>query len=255
MKNTFFWLAVFYLISLKAVAQKNIDREQYLLKGLIVNQENDEPLPLVTVYNITKKSGVTSDYSGKFSIKFQPGDSIIFQSLGFENLVWSTFIVSSEELYETIRMQQKTYELKSVDVTAFRTAEDFKKHILAMDMPEEKKLEIPGLNMVRPEDFSGEGKIVISGPISFLYDKFSRRAIDYKRFLVTKAGYERQQMLALKYNKEVVKKIIKVEDPDELEEFMDFCNLQDAFIDSANEYDLIVAVNNCYDEFKLTKGH
>lgn len=235
------------------MAQNSPEGALYLLKGHIINQENDEPVPLVTVYNKMRQRGITSDVSGKFLINFQPGDSIIFQSLGFENFVWSVDEVNTNELNVVIRMQPKTYELKSVDVIAFKTAEDFKKHILSMDMPEEKKLEIPGLDIVKQENY-GEGKMVISGPVSFLYNSFSRRAIQQRQFLVTKANYEKQQLIASKY-KEVVKKIIKVEDEEQLEEFMAFCKLQDSFIESANEYDLIVAVNKCYDEFKLTKNN
>jgi len=251
--NFFLVFFTFCLASINASAQKVTEGDLFVLKGQVVNGENDETLPLVTVYNKTMQQGVTSNTSGVFSIKFHLGDSIVFQSLGFDNFVWKEDAVVTDELYVTIRMQPKTYELKSVDVTAFRTAEDFKKHILAMDMPEEKKLEIPGLEMIRAEP-SGEGKVAISGPISFFYDKFSRRANDQRKFLITKTSYEKQQMLSVKLA-EVVKKIIEVEDPEVLEEFIGFCNLHDSFIENANEYELIVAVNKCYDEFKVFKDN
>ncbi|MDQ3393172.1 MAG: carboxypeptidase-like regulatory domain-containing protein [Bacteroidota bacterium] len=251
MKQAFLLIILLTLYS-GTWAQNSIHEEKYLLKGIILNAENKETLPLVTVYNKGMQQGVTSNASGIFSINYQQGDSIVFQSMGFHQLVLMGNPDSLGLSSYTVEMSPKTYELKTVDVTAFRTAEDFKKHILAMDMPEEK-LRIPGLEMIRSEP-SGEGKMVISGPVSFLYDKLSRRAIDHRKFLSTKANYEKQQLLSIKY-KEVIKKIINIEDPEELEEFIGYCKLEDAFIESANEYEMIVAVNKCYDEYKISKDN
>lgn len=251
MKTSFF-LLLFSLLCFSAFAQN--EGESYLLMGQVVNLENDEPLPFVTVYNKDQQKGVTSDTTGIFSIRYQVGDSIIFQTLGYDNFVLKTDDRTVEELSTTIKMQQKTYELRSVDITAFRTAEDLKNHIMEMEMPEEEKIEIPGLEMVRREVVAGDGVFRTSGPISALYNTFGRRAKEHRKYLVAKEGYDTQQRLDQKYNVEVVKKILKVDDPKELDEFMSFCKLQDSFIESANEYELIVAVNNCYDEFKLLKN-
>lgn len=232
-----------------------IDSEPIQLSGQVINQEDKTPVPYVLIYNQNTQKGTSSDSLGYFSIRINPQDSIVFSSMGFEKHV---FVLKSppaaSETEVLIKLNIKTYELSSVDIFAFKTEEEFKKYILAMEIPEEESLDIPGLEYRGPARPAGAGGgLVISGPISFLSSNFSRRAKAHKKYLQAKEAYDYNDLVESKFNSEVVKEITGLQG-EELTEFMQFCKLPDKFIVSANDYELIVAVHDCYKEFKQKKG-
>lgn len=244
-------LALIFLAETSVFSQQA--GEPFLIKGLILNSENETPVPFVTVYNTTFHRVSSSDSSGFFTISANQGDSLVFTSLGYEKLITIWEAGGDPTQPYIVNIIPKVYELQSVDIHAFRTEEAFKRHILAMEIPEEEKLTIPGMEFVQPAPSNGEGGVAISGPISYLSNQFSRRAKEHRKFLAAKEAYNSQNAIARKYNPEFVKNITKLEDPQELEKFMEFCKLEDSFIERANEYELIVAVNNCYIEYNQKK--
>ncbi len=225
------------------------------VRGQVVNVENNEPVSFVLVYNSASNTGASSDSLGRFQLPMQQGDSIIFSSLGFDKLL---YIAQANDLSKKVDLMValniRTYELSGVDVFAFKSEEDFKKHILSMDIPEEEKpIEIPGVTYSRAAFPPGEGGIAFSGPISGLYDKYSRRGKSHAKYREAKRAYEVKELVANKLNSEVVQEITGLEG-EELEAFLNFCKLSDAFVTNANDYELIVAVHDCFKEYKQKKG-
>lgn len=241
-------LGLIFLSGANVYSQRASDN--FLLKGIILNSENETPVPFVTIYNTTLLRVSSSDSTGNFIINAKQGDSLAFTSLGFEKQVIVLEKGENQNQNFIVKLIPKVYELQSVDIHAFKTEEAFKRHILAMEIPEEEKLAIPGMEYVQPfPSGSGEGGVTITGPISYLSNQFSRRAKEHRKYLAAKEAYNYQNALAKKYNPEFVKNITKLEDPQELEKFMKFCKLEDSFIEKANEYELILAVNDCYNEY------
>ncbi|MCQ2143701.1 MAG: carboxypeptidase-like regulatory domain-containing protein, partial [Bacteroidales bacterium] len=80
MKRRILLLTIALLTSVMAFAQNGIS-------GLVVDQ-NGEPLPGVAVIsdNGGAKTGVTTDFEGKFTINVPAGTSLEFSYLGFKNV-------------------------------------------------------------------------------------------------------------------------------------------------------------------------
>ena len=57
--------------------------------------------------------------------------------------------------------------------------------------------------------------------------------------------------LELKENKEKVKEIERDLQKDDIDDILRNCNFSDTFIQQANDLQIMEAINECYDEYKL----
>lgn len=106
------------------------------LSGVIVTGSKLEPVPFVTVLEKTSYRGTNSDYYGFFSFVAQPGDTIVFSSIGYKK---STYILPDTlkngrySLIHTI--QEDTVQLAQLDVYPWPSREQFKDAFLNTDIP------------------------------------------------------------------------------------------------------------------------
>lgn len=124
------------LLSISAFAQKNVTSKDSLLiqlSGVIVSEENLEPMPYTTVFDRTARRGVIADYYGYFSMVTFPGDTLYFSFYGHKT---STYIVPdtlTENRYSIIHMMQRdTLELPEVTVYPWPSREDFARAFIDM---------------------------------------------------------------------------------------------------------------------------
>ena len=220
--------------------------EPIRLSGVIVN-EADEPLPFVTVTNLTTHQGVVSNEEGFFYITFPAQDTLQLSAVNYE--AYSLYLGDTAQAtnYDLkVRLSEKTYQLENVTVFAFKDEASFKRAVLALDdIPEEpEKIIVPGTFQGTPV----KKKASVASPLSFIYDRFSKRAKYERQVQQAQRDAAYQKTLAKKYNREMVGKITGLQD-DRLDEFMLYCQIKDEFIDRSNEYDIILAINQCYRNF------
>ncbi len=219
---------------------------QERIRAKIMDSETLTEVPGVHVVNVNDDQGTVSDIDGNFSIVAFPGDSIFLSSVGYQPRY---YVVGDSVMEKSVKLliDPATIELSSVNVFAYKSERDFKNAVIALQLPEEKttKLVIPGF-------YYGPKKEVSAGvgsPISFLVSKFGKKAKQEKRFKAAKERDAYRNLINSKYNKEIVEKITGLK-AEALKEFMDQCTLSDTFIENANEYDIIVAINNCFEEYQ-----
>ncbi len=104
------------------------------LSGVVVSENALEQLPFSTVYDVSTKRGVLTDYYGYFSMVTYPGDTLIFKYFGFKT---SSFIVPDtlvDNRYSIIHMlQQDTLQLPEVTVYPWPSRENFAKAFVEME--------------------------------------------------------------------------------------------------------------------------
>ncbi len=226
---------------------KNI--EEISLSGTIVN-ENDEPIPFVTVTNTHEQNGVVSDDEGFFLITFDKNDTLELSAVGFKkHQIYLGDTATADNYDLNIRLSEKTYQLENVTVFAFKDEEAFKKAILALD---EDDLPKENPKIVVPGSYNGprtEKRPSLASPLSFVFDRFSKRARYEREAREAAQAYAHQKLLSKKFNRDLVGKITGLKDR-ELDDFMLFCQLADSFVDESNEYDIILAIDQCYRDFK-----
>lgn len=240
-------LVFIYTVPSFVMAQMPHQNDPIRIHGEVVSMETGEAVPYVHIIDPTKNQGTISDIHGKFVLMTDPTDTLIFSAVGFEKL---TIVLTNEDLELEkpiqISLTPSTYELAPVQIHAFKDEAAFKQEILNLKLPEEKKIIIPG-TYDGPRDPNARFALA-RGPLSTVQNMFSKEAKELKKYQEVIRDYPREKTIAAKYNRDIVGEITGLKD-EELNDFMLFCKVPDDFILSANEYEIVLAVNNCYKDF------
>lgn len=221
--------------------------------GLVIDKETKEPIPFVHIYTPSLSQGTATNEQGTFLININPLDTLIFSSVGFDKYRFTLTPSEIRNRYEiTIELNFKTYQLETVNVTAFKNYESFKKAIVDLNVPNEMKgfkLNIPSDGIYQKNGNSTlTPDISITSPISALYNAFSKEAKEKRKLVSYRKESSEQRIIDARYNIEVVKRLTNLND-DGAKRFMEWCKFEDDYILKASEYDLSIAMLKCLDEY------
>ena len=98
----------------------------------------------------------------------------------------------------------------------------------------------------------GEIRILqaISNPADFLYNIFGKKPKQLRKLKKMRANNELRDLLAVKYDRKTLEELIQIERVD-LDEILRKCNFSDSFIKGANDLQILEAISNCYEEYKI----
>ena len=153
-----------------------------------------------------------------------------------------------------------TYNLKEVTIWPYANNDEFKKAFkelqlpddrVELNLPEVKVDSVPTIHLGGAKVFIKDAKLTMvrEGPFTKLYEQYSkagRERTAYRELLVKDAN---EKMVALKYNVAFVKNVTGIKDDDQAASLMEYCCLPEEFVLNANEYDLVLAVEDCYQEY------
>jgi hypothetical protein len=247
MMKQFIILLVFCLSSILILSQ---DTEGPVrLSGTILDAESGNALAGVHIIS-QRNAGTTTDLDGNFVMELSKGDTVLITHVGYNDYLVPVPQNSQDELHLTIGLTSSLTELDEVVIYRWpATVSEFKQRILAMEVEEEDRVIIPG-------SYHGPPKPVNPGlgsPISFLQSKLSKRIRKRREFLKKRLEIESNQRARSRYNTEYVKEVTGIQGNRELDEFMEYCKFTDLFLSDVNDYDLIVAINKCYKDFKTER--
>ena len=251
MHHSQYLLLAFLLIASATFAQQSPEDSQIRVSGHIIDQQ-DQPVPFATVSIGQSGRGVVSDDEGFFFINFPVSDTLILSTVAHQTQYLYFGDTATTDNYDLkIRLNEEAYELESVTVFAFKDEYAFKKAILEMDdLPEENEtVHIPG-------SYDGprrEVKPGISSPVSMIANIFNKRA-RYEREAREKiVALQRTNALAQQYNRALVREVTGLQE-DKLDSFLTYCQMKDIFKARPNEYEVILAINQCYADFRREQG-
>lgn len=217
--------------------------------GEIIDSETKEPVPFVHIINHSTDEGTASNTEGRFWIKINPSDTLLFSAIGFETY---QFVVNeevpSQKILLTIELKESTLELEAVKIFAYRNEAALKRAILDTKVPlqEEKKyIELPGFNYGPKKEWKNSA---LSSPITAIANVFSKEVKEQKKLASTVREYNSFRNTQAKYNEAVVKEITGLPD-DKIEDFMKFCVIDPDYLVRATEYEVAVVIHRCLDDF------
>jgi hypothetical protein len=214
-----------------------------------VTSQKDLPLSNVHVIDITTKTGTITDYEGLYRLSVYASDTVRFTSVGFKTTL---FIVpgSAENIMLTnLQLYSDTLNLTEIIIRPYpKDVPTLKKEFLALELPKEKKI---NLHM---EEVEIQGPIdagmVIKGPFTALYEAFSRHAKIMRQYDALIKQDKLKLMADKRYNISIIKKITGLKEDQDILMFIEYCNLKPEFILTVSDYDLYIAVKECYKRFK-----
>jgi hypothetical protein len=174
----------FLLVALFIASQAGINAQEsdsiHLLTGIVFD-DRFQPLPASHVINLNSHQGDVTDSLGIFSLPVRGSDTLLFRNIAFQD----TLVPVNEVMkVKQVRLRRKYYPLQEARIFEWGSSyNDFKHAIVHMpnqqslgeslDLPRQDPDYIP---YEMNEEVIKSPLFLISSPVSFFYQNFSREA-------------------------------------------------------------------------------
>lgn len=235
-------------------------QEGSTVKGNVFNIQNKLPLENVNVLNISQIKGTVTNLKGDFSIRAAVNDTLYFSSLGYKSI---KIAVTSDMIKypgTKIGLTELAYALEEVVITPYKLTGYLEIDAKYLPINTNKQYNIAGLNKgyevrERNSDPSIAAKVIgaIYNPAGALYNIFSKHAKDMRKIKKMKSEDSVRNILAEKFDRETLCQMLNIERKD-LEDLLGNCNFSADFIKQANDLQILDAISQCYDQYRLLKN-
>jgi len=158
-----------------------------------------------------------------------------------------------------IQIRPRAYMLPEVIIHELATYEQFRKRFIEIKLKDDHYY-VPGLPRIKPrdvpllydEDYIKHPLFAISSPISFFYYNFSRREKNKRLYYKLVAADQLKLLADRKMNKAAIARITGIEE-DDLDDFIEYCNLTPQMILNTTEYELYLYLSRKLRSYKLLK--
>jgi hypothetical protein len=251
------YFVVFFFLVLSAAAFAQVTEPSQKVNGIIINNSTKQPLPNVNIINVNKVRGATTDSRGYFEIDVQPNDTLHFTILGFQSLrvrVTNDWIKNKST---KIQLTEKAIALEEVIIRPFNLTGYLEVDSKLIPTKENYRYSISGLTQgyeageYSPNAF---GRVLgsIFNPADMLYNFFGKNPKELKKLKEMKKDDTVRNLLESKFDRETISVLLGV-DKNELAEILQRCNYSEAFIQTANDLQIMDAISGCYEEYKILK--
>ncbi|MFN5440590.1 MAG: hypothetical protein ACK5AR_01875 [Flavobacteriia bacterium] len=227
------WVCFFVLSYATSWAQC----EQVLVSGKITDTMRMQNFYNLMVVNKTTGRGVFGQPNGHFSVYANTGDLIALSTKGYP--VYQ-FVVKPDENCQTkvlAYVERLPQEVPDVVVRPLKTLEQIK---------EERE------NLALRETRVVTGVNVLQSPITALYQAFSKKEQN-KRWIAEQEFKDDQRRIVQELLRLYVAFDIIDLSEEEFDAFITFLNIDEQFIKTATEMELILFIKDKYDHFKSIK--
>lgn len=236
------------------VLLQSLQAQQRVVTGLIISDENAQPVQLAGIRNLRTLKKSLSNRQGIFHIHVSPADSFVFTSIGFDPLT-----LSGKELLDAdadtvlLLMHAGTYRLKDATIVYSNRKRDSIARVVAQVMKTDSLMNNNRRILNRPRGREGSDVgMGYTGFITELYYQFSKEGKDMVRFEEFVKYYREVQQADIRYNKTTIQQITGLPE-NVLDDFILFCKIPRSFILESDDYTFIKAVKDCESRFRVEK--
>jgi len=194
-------------------------------------------MPFAYVVNKNSSAGTLSDEKGNFSIRIKMGDTLNFSYLGYSVTKLFTHLlkdsVKNASLNVSIFLKSKVSELKPVLIVDHSFTKERKESY-------ERKIDEYHRGLSSP----------LASPITAMYYAWSKKGKELQKLSVLYQQLLNDEIREHRLSPEKIRTITG-DDALDVKDFMYYCYLPDQFVVSASDYDLFVAVKNCYRQYMM----
>lgn len=234
MKNIFGFL--FLLFSLSSIAQTDTVR----IRGSIADSYTRRAVPGVSIVNPKSSSTIATDSKGFFETTIHRSDTLFLFLPGYHTTKFSVADSAKKNFYVLhLSIEPLSTGLSQVVVIKAQKS-------LEQIEAERKKLGITPKELERPE-------IMITSPISALYEMFSGRAQEREKLKGQIKEEDRRKIFRELLNYYNQNGLIDLPEKN-YEEFIDFCNLPIEFLKYNSDYEITKTIIAQYNKYGRQSG-
>lgn len=229
-------------------------QESTTVKGVVMNSSDDLPLESVNIVNLNQVIGTSTNVKGEFEIKANANDTLHFSYLGFKSIKvrvtndWIKFGSSKIELTE-VALALEEIVINQLKLTGYLEVD-----IKQVPINNNYRYSISGLPTKGYEASSPSAITNVLGaifnPADFLYRMFGKKPNEMRKLKKMKQDDDIRNILASRFDREMLTALLQVDRVD-LDEIVSQCNYSKGFIQTANDLQILDAINECYEEYKL----
>ena len=228
----FIFLLLIVLLSFQTAL--NAQCEQIFISGKVLDTLREQNFFNLMVINKSTGRGVFGQPNGHFSVYARPGDRIALSTKGYPGY---EFIAKPDENCQCrveAYIERLPQEVQEIVVRPLKTLEEIKEEREALALRETRT--VTGVN-------------VLQSPITALYQAFSKKEQN-KRWIAEQQYKDDQRKIVKELLRLYVAfDIIELSEAD-FDEFITFLNLDEQFIKTASEMELILFIKDKYEHFK-----
>ena len=249
MKKIIFFL-IFSIVNL-------ISAQSDIVKGIIINSKNNQPLENVNIVNINQVTGTASNSSGQFEIQAYANDTLYLSYIGFKSIkVKVTNDWINLDIETMIELTEMALALEEVVVYELKLTGYLELDIKQVPINNNYRYSISGLPNVgyesssRPTNALTKTLNAIFNPVDFLYKIFGREPNQLRKVKKMKEDDRIRNVLSNRFDREILVELLSIEKKD-LEFLIAQCSYSDDFIKKANDLQVLEAISECYEEYKV----
>ena len=251
----YFAVFSFLLVTSFSIAQINLPISK--ISGTIVNEKFLLPISDVNIINVNKVRATTTKSNGYFEIEATVNDTLHISFIGFQSIkvrVTNDWVKNGNA---KIKLTEKSIALEEVIVRKFNLTGYLEVDTKLIPERQNYRYSISGLSTgyetgeYSPNAFS---RVVnsIFNPADMLYNFFGKKPKELRRLREFKKDDKMKDMLETKFDRETVSILLGV-DKKEIAEILQHCSYSDSFIETANDLQVLEAISQCYEQYKVLK--
>jgi hypothetical protein len=252
--NKLFTLIFILGLTLSLVAQESLVQPP-VIEGAVLNDANDKALENVNIVNLNSVVGATTDKDGAFQIRATVNDTLYFSYLGFKSIRvrvtndWMKFGDIKIKMTE-LGIALEEIVLRPVQLTGYVEVD-----AKIIPIYDNYRYRISGLSTGYEGGNTQPGAVskvlsAIFNPADFLYNIFGNRPKQMRKLRKMKEDDAIRNLLQSKYDRETLMAVLQLERVD-IDEVLNKCSYSKDFIQTANDLQILDAIGECYEEYRI----
>jgi len=225
------------------------------VKGTIIDLTTDQPIDRVNIVNLNQVIGTSTNEEGYFEMKAQLNDTLHLSYLGYKSIkvrVTNDWLKFGET---KIGMVESALALEEVVVNQLKLTGYLEIDVKQVPIKSNYRYSISGLNNSYEAGNSRPNAVskvlgAIFNPADFLHNIFGKKPNELRKLKKMKKDDEIRNLLASRFDREMLTVLLQV-DKFDLDEIVNQCNYSAEFINSANDLQMLDAISECYEEYKI----
>lgn len=251
-------LSFLFLIAIQLIQAQNED-VLHKISAIVTEEETFKPLANVHVLNLNQVKGTITDENGFFEISAKVNDTLHISILGFQSVKVRVTQDWIKIKSTKIKLSEKATALEEVVVASnYKLTGYLQIDAKLVPLKENYRWGISGLNygyetgdLNSPNAFS---RVVSSifNPADALYNLFGKKGKELKKLREMKKDDSTRQQLENKYDRDLICAMLGIQ-KQEIPQILAKCNYSEAFVLSANDLQILDAITDCFEEYKILK--
>ncbi len=244
------------IILLFVLPQQLVAQQKELVRGKIVDASDDKTMENVNIVNLNQVFGTATNQEGAFEIQAKVNDTLHLSFLGYKSIkvrVTNDWVNFGNQT--TIKLTELAFALEEVVINKLKLTGYLEIDIKQIPIQKNVRYSISGLNSgyeSSPRTPSMVTKVLgaIFNPADFLHNVFGKKPREMRKLRKMKQQDEIRNILSSRFDREMLTALLKVDKID-LDLLISECNYSDDFIKTANDLQILDAISECYEEYKI----